>query len=337
MSVKVFCFPVFPFQETGGSSDSHFLPCTASLDRRFLSFEGKHFKKRLTRCSRVSRTDIMASERERLVATAVFLASLITQSEGIIGGREAAPHSRPYMASIQAPEGQNLKHECGGFVVAQQWVMTAAHCLPTGPDGRRVVLGVHSLSEPEDTKQTFDIVEHHNHPHFSPSNYENDIALIKLDRPFNVSEAVQAVAFLRAGGTNPGTGAEVDTAGWGSLDNLGSRPDKLKEVAVEVFSSARCKRGDYFGRKFTDNMICAHKVCPDPCDQPHKKEDSCDGDSGGPLLYNHVVVGITSNGGKKCGQLKKPGIYTIVSHYTEWIHSIMGLQPTAAPGQRPSG
>ncbi|AWP16012.1 Forkhead box I2 [Scophthalmus maximus] len=159
----------------------------------------------------------------------------------------------------------------------------------------------------------------------------------RLDRPFNVSEAVQAVAFLRAGGTNPGTGAEVDTAGWGSLDNLGSRPDKLKEVAVEVFSSARCKRGDYFGRKFTDNMICAHKVCPDPCDQPHKKEDSCDGDSGGPLLYNHVVVGITSNGGKKCGQLKKPGIYTIVSHYTEWIHSIMGLQPTAAPGQRPSG
>lgn len=71
-------------QGTGGSSDSHFLPCTASLDRRFLSFEGKHFKKRLTCCSRVSRTDIMASERERLVATAVFLASLITQSEFLI-------------------------------------------------------------------------------------------------------------------------------------------------------------------------------------------------------------------------------------------------------------
>lgn len=51
---------------------------------------------------------------------------------GIIGGREAAPHSRPYMASIQVPEGENLKHECGGFVVADQWVMTAVHCLPNG-------------------------------------------------------------------------------------------------------------------------------------------------------------------------------------------------------------
>lgn len=56
----------------------------------------------------------------------------IISGEGIIGGREAAPHSRPYMASIQVPEGENMKHECGGFVIADQWVMTAVHCMPTG-------------------------------------------------------------------------------------------------------------------------------------------------------------------------------------------------------------
>lgn len=91
-----------------------------------------------------------------------------------------------------------------------------------------------------------------------------------------MSEAVKAVEYLRTGGTNPDTNAEVETAGWGSLDNLGSRPDKLKELVVEVVSSVRCRRSDYFGRKFTNNMICAHKVCPDPCDQPLKKEDTCD-------------------------------------------------------------
>nr|XP_020459840.1 complement factor D-like [Monopterus albus] len=273
----------------------------------------------------------MVSEKDLFVTAAVLVVALISQSEGIIGGREAAPHSRPYMASIQMPEGEKMIHECGGFVIADQWVMTAAHCLPTGPNGRIVVLGVHSLSEPEETQQTFDILELHNHPDFSVSNYDNDIALIKLDRPINVSEAVKAVEFLRAGGVNPDTNAEVDTAGWGSLDNLGSRPDKLKEVVIEVMNPARCKRGDYFGRKFTDNMICAHKVCPDPCDQPYKKEDSCDGDSGGPLLYNGIVVGITSNGGKKCGLIKKPGIYTIISHYTEWIDNTMAVQPTLEP------
>lgn len=99
---------------------------------------------------------------------------------------------------------------------------------------------------------------------------------LQLDRPFNASEAVKAVAYLRAGGTNPGTNAVVETAGWGSLDNLGSRPDELKELAVEVVSSNRCRRSDYFGIKFTHNMICAHKVCPNPCDTPHKKEDTCD-------------------------------------------------------------
>lgn len=48
------------------------------------------------------------------------------------------------------------------------------------PNGRKVVLGVHSLSEPEETKQTFDILELHNHPNFRVSNYDNDIALIKV-------------------------------------------------------------------------------------------------------------------------------------------------------------
>lgn len=265
------------------------------------------------------------SEKVLLIG-AVFVFALISQGEGIIGGREAEPFSRPYMASIQAPEGATLKHECGGFVIADQWVMTAVHCLPSGPNGRQVVLGLHSLTQPEETKQVFSISNLYNHPNFSSDNYDNDIALIKLDRPFNQSSAVKALEYLRSGGVNPGTGEDVETAGWGSVDNLGTRPDKLKEVVLQVVSSKKCARRDYFGRKFTANMICAHKVCPEPCSGPYKKEDSCDGDSGGPLLYNGTAVGITSNGGMKCGQLHKPGIYTIISHYTEWIDSIMAQQ-----------
>ncbi|XP_028252010.1 complement factor D [Parambassis ranga] len=273
----------------------------------------------------------MAADRGVLLGAAVFVVALVSLSEGILGGREATPHSRPYMASIQVPEGARLKHECGGFVIADQWVMTAAHCLPNGAQGRVVVLGVHSLSQPEDTKQTFNILEVHIHPQFTIVNYNNDIALIKLDRVFNATEAVGTVQFLRAGGTDPPIDAEVDTAGWGSLDDLQTRPDTLREVVVKVFNPKRCGRSDYYGSKFTSNMMCAFKLCPNPCPTSFKKEDTCDGDSGGPLLYNGVVVGITSNGGAKCGQLKKPGIYTVVSHYTEWIDNTMGLQAAAAP------
>ncbi|KAM4624846.1 complement factor D [Polymixia lowei] len=267
----------------------------------------------------------MASENRRLAAAAVLLFALISQSEGIMGGREATAHSRPYMASIQVAEGEIMKHECGGFLIADQWVMTAAHCLPTGPNGRTVVLGAHSLTELEDTKQTFEILQVHNHPDFSSSNYDNDIALIKLDRQIVASEAVAAVKYLRGGGVNPGVGAEVEAAGWGSVNNLEGRTDKLKELFIEVVSPARCGRSDYYGRRFTNNMQCAYKLCPKPCTEEYKTQDTCDGDSGGPLLYNGVVVGITSNGGKKCGQVKKPGIYTVISHYTEWIDNTLAV------------
>lgn len=106
--------------------------------------------------------------------------------------------------------------------------------------------------------------------------FNNFLDFFQLDRPFNISEAVKAVPFLQTGGTNPGIDEEVDSAGWGSQDDLGSRPDKLKEVVIEMVSSVRCRRSDYFGRKFTNNMMCAHKICPDPCDKPDKKEDTCD-------------------------------------------------------------
>uniref|UniRef100_A0A8C6V2R9 trypsin n=1 Tax=Neogobius melanostomus TaxID=47308 RepID=A0A8C6V2R9_9GOBI len=264
-----------------------------------------------------------------VVAVCIF--ALISQSESIIAGREAAAHSRPYIASIQRFDGASRTHECGAFLVGPEWVMTAVHCFPQGTDNRKVVLGVHSLSEPEDTQQVFDILELHNNPNYRAENFDNDIALIKLDRPVNITSAVQVVPFLRSGGTNPTKDEHVDTAGWGATDNLGSRPDKLMEVTVEVVDPMLCGRSDYFGSRYTTNMICAHHVYNKPGSRRQQKADTCDGDSGGPLLFKGVVVGIVSNGGIKCGQLRKPGIYTVVSHYTEWLDGIMGAQP--APPQ----
>ncbi|XP_067277182.1 complement factor D [Pseudorasbora parva] len=242
----------------------------------------------------------------RLIFASVLLYAASQTGECITGGKEAGAHSRPYMASLQ----WNGKHECGGFLISSQWIMSAAHCFQDGrTSGVKAVLGAHSLSGAEDTKQTFDVIAVYNHPDFSISNYDNDIALLKLDKPITESSAVKSVKFQRDEAADPKESAVVETAGWGSLNNLGGRPDKLQELSITVMKQSLCGRGDHYGLKFTSNMLCAAE----------RRKDTCDGDSGGPLLYKDVVVGITSNGGKKCGSSRKPGLYTIISHYTNWI------------------
>ncbi|XP_026079875.1 complement factor D [Carassius auratus] len=246
----------------------------------------------------------------RIIFATLLLYAASQTGECITGGKEAVAHSRPYMASLQ----WNGKHECGGFLISSQWVMSAAHCFQDGrTSGVKAVLGAHSLSDAEDTKQTYEATAVYNHPDFSISNYDNDIALLKLDKPITESDAVNPVTFQRESSSGPKESDVVETAGWGSLNNLGGRPDKLQELSIKVMQQWLCGRGDYYGTKFTSNMLCA----------ADRRKDTCDGDSGGPLLFKDIAVGITSNGGKKCGSSKKPGLYTIISHYTEWIDKTM--------------
>lgn len=88
----------------------------------------------------------------------------------------------------------------------------------------------------------------------------------QLNKPVTESDAVKLVKFGREKLSNPLESDTVETAGWGSLNNLGGRPDKLQELSITVMKRILCGRGDYYGVKFTNNMLCAADRKKDTCD-----------------------------------------------------------------------
>ncbi|XP_051231526.1 mast cell protease 1A [Dicentrarchus labrax] len=221
----------------------------------------------------------------------------------IVGGREAAPHSRPYMAALQVRGRLN----CGGTLVREDFVLTAAHCQIPTP--YTVVLGADSLSGNESTKQELTTVR--SIPHPSYDGHANDIMLLKLNQRAQLNEAVQLIPLKRG---RVSTSSKCITAGWGDVGDNNTLPNRLQEVNVTTLTQQTC-RSRWSGVPITRTMVCGVGG--------GVFQGFCSGDSGGPLVCDGAVAGVVSFSGRRCGDPRTPDVYTRVSSFRDWITSVI--------------
>ncbi|NWY32572.1 CATG protein, partial [Pheucticus melanocephalus] len=229
--------------------------------------------------------------------------------DGIVGGHEARPHSHPYMAFLKIVE---LGY-CGGFLVAPDWVMSAAHCL----GNTTVILGAHDVAEPEKSQQVRGVLKYHEHPEYNPITNENDIMLLQARSSegqrgwghtrgwATLNEYVQPIPLPRTGSDLP-TGTKCTIAGWGLIDE-DRATSKLFETQVSIYSRRKCS---LFYPHLDSGMVCAGSF--------HQLRDSSQGDSGGPLVCKKVAQGVVS-----FGYNSPPGVYARISNYLPWIRKVM--------------
>ncbi|KAF1477069.1 Cathepsin G, partial [Eudyptula minor novaehollandiae] len=242
----------------------------------------------------------------------VIVTLLISLPGRIIGGREAKPHSRPYMAYLSIGSESGRSH-CGGFLLRSDAVLSAAHCCSWNMlvfPGRKVnitvTLGAHNISKKELSQQAFHIGHWVIHPSYSQVTFKNDIVLLKLKPRAKLTKQVSYIPLpSHKKSVKPGTMCTV--AGWGWTSIKRDRTSVLMEVDLKVQNEKVCEKS-YRRNYLRQSMICVG-------DENNKKA-TYRGDSGGPLVCNGKAHGIVSYGPKTS---IFPKVFTRVSYFEPWV------------------
>ena len=233
----------------------------------------------------------------------------------IVNGTSAAPGSQPWAVQIRF---KNEKVFCSATLISNQFAVTAAHCLYRMRTNDKVlVLGNLYTKSKSQFQQSRRIEKVYMREDFDIRTYDNDIALIKLDKPVEFNDGIRPICLPDV--SEDYAGIDANVIGWGHLEHNGDLPKQLQEVTVPVMSQQKCKYETKFvPQEITENMMCAG--------YDEGLQDACQGDSGGALIKTEdthkMLIGIVS-WGIECARPGLPGVYTRVGSYLEWIKHIL--------------
>lgn len=255
--------------------------------------------------------------REDAISAAQGKGRILVIEPRIVGGLPAPVGAYPWIVSLGvAGQPNSVGHFCGGALLSDRWIVTAAHCVTPNPDptSLKSLAGTNILSSGGKEGTVEKIVVH---PNWDRPTFRNDVALIKLAQPVAGAVPIQLVTSATQPLADPGILATV--AGWGLTREGGQISNALRHVGVQIVSNPVCNGPQAYSGSITDEMFCAGFV--------EGGKDSCQGDSGGPfMVFNgqggFLLAGVVS-WGEGCARPNKFGVYTRISLYAEWIKQQM--------------
>nr|XP_060511851.1 transmembrane protease serine 11A-like [Panthera onca] len=232
----------------------------------------------------------------------------------IMSGDIAAKAAWPWQASLQ----RNNIHQCGATLISNTWLITAAHCFKNNANPHQWTVSFGTTINPPLMKRNIRRIIVHERYH-SPAR-EYDIAVVQFSPKVTFTNDIRRVCLPEASASFQ-PNSTVYITGFGALFYGGESQNNLREARLKIISDDVCKQPHIYGHDIKFGMFCAGYL--------EGIYDACRGDSGGPLVIKDFkdtwyLIGIVS-WGDNCGQKNKPGVYTEVAYYRNWITSKTGL------------
>ncbi|XP_063700114.1 coagulation factor IX-like [Culicoides brevitarsis] len=247
-----------------------------------------------------------------LFTISLFFSEIAANSVRIIGGSSVKPNEIPFVVSVQS----GGVHVCGGSILNENYVLTAARCVEESED-LTVVAGEHNLEDDDGNEQKREVAEVKVHEYYYRNKDKDfgahDLALLKVAEPFELNDRVSKINLPEKKDTYP-AGTAL-TAGWGKVGGILGIPretDVLHKVEMDIQTQRKCLE-DWDDEISTNRYICAGSA----------SKRLCEGDVGGPLAQGNkdeaTLVGVATYG--PCGSLGfKNNLFVQVSKYLDWIN-----------------